>query len=406
MSTQDYPLPSHVPPELAMTFPLTTRDIRYVNPHKEIIPKLHEGPPIFYGTNIFPVPPGGGWVLTRAEDLKAVYENTDAFIKKGNAEFASMIGESWDVIPTELDPPKHTAFRRALDPVFSPKEMAKLENKVSGRAEELIAKFKDKGEVDFIRDFAIPFPVTIVLDLLGLPVERMDEFLGWEHNLLHTSIPEDRRNAIITLKQYLLEEIEKREKNPTDDLISNALNMEAEGRKWTKEEVFGHCFNLFIGGLDTVTANLGFHFHHLATHLDDQQQLREDPAKIELAVMEFMRAYAAVTTIRICNKETKIHGVTIKPGERVAMSTPLGSNDPEAFDNPTEVRLDRRPVHLSFGHGIHRCLGAHLARRELKVAMKDMLTELPEFRLKPGFEVPYLMSNVMHIQELPLVWDA
>lgn len=406
MPDQDYPLPSHVPPELAMPFPLTARTVTTVNPHLEMVPKLHEGPPIFYGTNIFPIAPGGGWVIRRAEDLKAVYDNTDAFIKKGNSEFAPMIGETWDVIPTELDPPKHTVFRRALDPVFSPRQMAKQEARVSGRAEGLIATFKNRGHVDFIKEFAIPFPVTIILDLLGLPQDRMYEFLDWEHDLLHTTIAEDRRTAIRTLKAFLMEEIEKREKNPTDDLISSALKIEAGGRKWTREEVFGHCFNLFIGGLDTVTANLGLHFHHLATHPEHQRELRENPQKIELAVMELMRAYPAVTSMRICSKEITLHGVTIKPGDRVAMSTPLGSNDPEIYDSPQEVRFDRRPVHLSFGHGIHRCLGAHLARRELKVAMEDMLKTLPEFRLKPGFEVPYLLSNVLHIQELQLVWDV
>lgn len=406
MSAADYPLPSHVPPELAMEFPLTTRKIAYVNPHKVIIPQLHKGPDIIYATNIFPVAPGGGWVLRRAEDMKKVYEDNEHFIKKGNAQFASMIGESWDVIPTELDPPKHTAFRRALEPVFSPRRMAELETKVSGRAEELISKFKKKGHVEFVKDFAVPFPVSIILDLLGLPQERMDEFMGWEHNLLHTSVFEDRKNAVATLKAFIYDEIAKREKNPTDDLISSTLNMEAEGRKWTREEVFGHIFNLFIGGLDTVTANLGHQFHHLATHLDDQRTLRENPAMVEQAVLELMRAYAAVTTMRICSKEITIHGVTIKPGDRVALCTPLGSNDPELFENPTEVILDRRPVHLSLGHGIHRCLGAHLARRELKVAITDMLAELPEFRLKPGFQVPYLMSNVMHVNELQLEWDV
>ncbi|MAT51316.1 MAG: cytochrome [Porticoccaceae bacterium] len=405
MSQQDYPLPSHVPAELAVEFPLTTRKIGYVHPHKEIIPKLHQGRDIVYATNIFPVPPGGGWVVRRAEDLKHVYEDTENFIKKGNAQFASMLGESWDAIPTELDPPKHTAFRRALEPIFSPRRMAALEQKVSGRAEELIAKFKDKGHVEFIKEFAVPFPVSIVLDLLGLPQDRMDEFMGWEHNLLHTGDVEARRNAVKTLKDYLYEVIADRKKNPGDDLISNALTLESEGRKWTEEEVFGHCFNLFIGGLDTVTANLGWHFHHLATHPEDQRTLRENPGMIEQAVLELMRAYAAVTTIRICAKETELCGVTIKPGDRVALCTPLGSNDPEAFEDPTKVILDRRPAHLSFGHGIHRCLGAHLARRELKVAITDMLAELPEFRLKEGFEVPYLMSNVMHVDKLELVWD-
>ena len=126
-------LPSHVPPELAMEFPLTTRTISYTNPFTDVIPNIHKGPAVFWGTNIFPGPKGG-WVLRRQEDLIKVYEDTEGFIKKGNSEFSSMIDERWDVIPTELDPPKHTGFRRALEPVFSPRKMAELEHKVAGRA--------------------------------------------------------------------------------------------------------------------------------------------------------------------------------------------------------------------------------------------------------------------------------
>lgn len=397
-------LPSHVPPELAMEFPLTTRVVEQVNPFVDVIPKIHQGPDIFWGTNIFPGPKGG-WVVRKHADLIKIYENTTDFIKKGNAEYSSAIGESWDVIPTELDPPKHTAFRRALEPVFSPKKMAELEYKVANRADELIDKFKNKGEVEFIKDFATPFPCTIVLDLLGLDCARLDEFLRWEHNMLHSDDIETRVSTIRIVKQFLLDEIEDRRKNPTDDLISNALNMEAEGRKWTTMEVLGHCFNLFIGGLDTVTANLGHQFYHLATHLDDQRYLRENPEKIGVAVIELMRAYSAVTTMRICARDIDFGGISMKKGDRVAMSTPLGSNDPEVFENPTEVRFDRRPVHLGMGHGIHRCLGQHLARREINVAIKEILAAIPEFRLKPGFKMSYLMSNVMHVKELPLVWS-
>ncbi|MFA7556061.1 MAG: cytochrome P450 [Spongiibacteraceae bacterium] len=396
--------PSHVPPELVMEFPLTTRTLNYENPFNTLVPELHKGPSIFWSTNAFPGPTGG-WVIRRQEDLKSLYEHTAEFVKRGNTGFSALIGEDWDIVPSELDAPKHTAFRRALEPVFSPKRMAELESKVLNRASDLIAKFKDKGEVEFIKAFATPFPCTIVLDLLGLPQDRLDEFLDWEYGLIHKESLEERKQAVMSVRNCLWEEIEKREKNPTDDLISNALNLEADGRKWTRDEVFGHCFNLFIGGLDTVTANLGLHFTHLATHLDDQRELREDPQKIDLAIPELMRAYAAVTTARVCAKDFTLHGVTIKAGDLVAMSTPLGSNDPEVYDAPELVKIDRRPLHLSFGHGIHRCLGAHLARRELKVAMTEMLQQLPEFRLKPGTKVGYYMSNVIHVDKLPLVWS-
>ena len=397
-------LPDHVPPELARPFVLTPRKVSHRNPYTDIIPELHRGPAIFYGTDIFPGPGGGGWVIRRAEDLKAVYDNTVDFVKKGNGQFASMIGESWDVIPTELDPPRHTAFRKALNPVFSPKNMGALDALVTERAQSYIAKFKDRGEVEFVKEFAIPFPVSIFLDLLGLPQGRMDQFLQWEFSLLHTNDLGARVAAIRAVKALLLDEIQKRRGGAGDDLISSTLRMQVDGRPWTDEEVFGHCFNLFLGGLDTVSANVGLHFYHFATHPEDQRALREDPSKLEIGLSELLRAYAAVTTLRICAKEINIHGVTIKPGDRVAMPTPLGSNDPEAFEAPTEVRLDRRPAHLTFGYGPHRCLGSHLARRELQIAITEMFRVIPEFKLKLDFDVPFFLSNIIHVDELPLVW--
>src|ERR1700683_4116585 len=128
-------LPDHVPPELARPFALTPRKTVMQNPYTDIIPILHRGPAIFYGTDIFPGPGGGGWVIRRAEDLKAVYDNTVDFVKKGNGEVASMVGGTWDVSPTELDPPRHTAFRRALNPVFAPKTINQLDSLVKERAQ-------------------------------------------------------------------------------------------------------------------------------------------------------------------------------------------------------------------------------------------------------------------------------
>ena len=137
----------------------------------------------------------------------------------------------------------------------------------------------------------------------------------------------------------------------------------------------------------------GLHFYHFATHPEDQRELRKDPSKLEIGLSELLRAYSAVTTLRICAKEINIHGVTIKPGDRVAMPTPLGSNDPEAFEAPTEVRLDRRPAHLTFGYGPHRCLGSHLARRELQIAITEMFRVIPEFKLKLEFRCAFFLEQ-------------
>jgi cytochrome P450 len=397
-------LPDNVPADLAMTFPLTPRTATTINPYTDIIPRLHEGPPIFWGTDVFPGRQGG-WVVRRAEDLRKIYADTENFHKRGNTGFAAGIGESWDIIPTELDPPRHTGFRNALNPVFSPKRMGELDGKVRLRAREYIDRFKDKGSCDFVKDFAVPFPVSIFLDLLGLPQEEMQQFLDWEFSLLHTDDMEDRVQGTRAVKAYLLNAIDERRRTPGDDLISIALQLEVDGRKWSPEEVFGHCFNLYLGGLDTVSANIGLHFFHLATNPAHQNQLRENPAGATLAIEELLRAYAAVTTFRICTHDIDLYGVSIRAGDRVAMSTPLGSNDPEAFEAPTEVRFDRRPSHLTFGYGPHRCLGAHLARRELQIAMQEMLAALPEFSVESGFDVPFYLSNIIHVDSLPLIWN-
>src|SRR5208283_1259649 len=133
---------------------------------------------------------------------------------------------------------------------------------------------------------------------------------------------------------------EDRRRHPKDDLITNATTALVDGRPFTDIEVLGHCFNLYVGGLDTVASNLGLHFYHLASHLDDQRALRDDPSIISTGVEELLRAYAAVTTFRICAKPFELKGVTFLPGDKVAMATPLGGRDPGEYDHPNEVKLD------------------------------------------------------------------
>jgi len=244
-----------------------------------------------------------------------------------------------------------------------------------------------------------------VLDLLGLPQDRMQQFLKWEKEMLHTNDWQVRGNAVRQVKEYLLEEIEARRKAPRDDYISKVLNFEADGRKWNEEEVFGHCFNLYLGGLDTVTSLLGNIFEYLASHPEHQNSLRNDPSQIVLAVEEFLRAFAPVTAFRIASKEIEIHGQKIMPGEYVAFCTPVVGRDPNFYPNPQEVRFDRKAPHMSLGSGIHKCLGMHLARLELQIAVEEFVGTLPEFRVKDGFKVGYFVGNILHVPELHLQWN-
>jgi cytochrome P450 len=364
-----------------------------------------EKPPVFWCPNIYP-DGTGGWVVRRVEDLKEVYADDDLFTKKGFSGFAKMIGEDWNLVPTELTGETHQKVRRVLNPVFAPAKMFSLDDMVRNRARDLIGKFKARGYCDFVAEFAVPFPVSIFLDLFGLDQSQIPQFLAWEHALLHGTDMAARIKATHEVKQCLLEAIAARRENPKDDLITHALDYEIDGKPWTNEMVYGYCFNLFVGGLDTVTANLGLHMYHLATHPAQQEEVRADPARLTLAIEELLRAYAAVTTFRTVTREVEFHGVRMLPGDKVAMSTALTARDPEGWPSPDVVDFERKPSHLTFGSSSHRCLGMHLARRELLIAQQEMLANLPAFTLDNSEPVPFWMGSIIQVQKLPLVWKS
>jgi cytochrome P450 len=256
-----------------------------------------------------------------------------------------------------------------------------------------------------MKDFAYAFPIKVFLELMGLPQESAAQFLTWEHGLLHDANLEKIKDATRSVNAYLREQCNDRRVNPRDDLLTFGVQAEVDGRKFTDDELTGLCFNLFIGGLDTVSTNMGLQFRHLAERQDHQAILRSHPEMIPDAIDEFMRAYAPILNSRQCIKETRIRGVTIRKGDKVMLPAFLAGRDPEVYDRPEEVVLDRRPRHVTFGFGIHLCLGMHLARRELRIAMEEFLAEMPEFRIAPGVTIESYLAGTIQPIEVPLVWE-
>jgi cytochrome P450 len=166
----------------------------------------------------------------------------------------------------------------------------------------------------------------------------------------------------------------------------------------------GYCFNLFVGGLDTVSTNIGHQFRHLAEHSEHQMLLRREPARIGEAVEEFLRAYASSVTPRRCIKKVEIGGVTMMPGDPVLMATFLADHDPEAFADPDQVIFDRKPRHVGFGFGPHMCIGMHLAKREMRIAIEEFLAEIPPFKITPGAEIESYLGGMITPIELPISW--
>lgn len=398
------PLPEHVPESLVRPFPFIFGLTTDRDPFNDLAASVQEQPEIFYAPHAYP---GGtpAWIVRRAQDLREIYYDTEHFSSKDFGSFAKLVGETWSILPAESDPPTHALHRTFVNPFFTPKAMAKLEDRIRVTAVEYVDTFKDKGACEFMRDFAFEFPIKVFLELMGLPLDKTAEFLEWEINLLHNHDMAKVADATRSVVAYLRGEIADRRINPRNDLITAGVQAKIEGRDLTEDELVGFTFNLFIGGLDTVSTNMGLHFRHLAEHPADQEFLRQNPDRIPDAIEELMRAYAAVTTFRTCQKEIVFKGVKMLPGDKVAMCTTIAGRDPQEYDHPNEVRFDRKPKSLSFGYGPHLCVGMHLARREMRIAMEEMLRRVPVFQVKPGHVIHSHMGMIQPV-ELPLVWRA
>lgn len=398
----DHGIPAHVPEDLVHDWPFIFGQTYKGDPFNELIPAMHQRPPVFFAPNAYPGD-GPAWVVRRQADLTAIYKDNVNFSNMGFAPFARLIGETWYNVPAEMDPPKHGRYRAMIFPLFTPKAVRALEDKVLGYARQYIDRFKNKGGCEFMSEFAFEFPIKVILDLIGLPQEMTKQFLEWETSLLHGKDLNEIAAATRIVVDYLRGEIAERKKNPREDLITFGINAEVDGVRMSDDEVLGFAFNLFIGGLDTVSTNLGLHFWHLATHPEDQAYLRANPDAIPDAIEEMLRAYGAVSTFRTVVNEITIGGVRMLPGDKVVMSTSLAGRDPEAWERPNDVILTRKPQHISFAIGPHVCLGLHLARRELHTAIREFLKEIPPFRLAEGAAMEFRLGMIQPLK-LPLVW--
>jgi cytochrome P450 len=396
--------PAHVPPELVRDFQFENLPGAGLDAVQAAADAVRGGPEIFYALNVRHGAQDN-WVVTTHEMIREVFQNTELFSSKGGANFSALLGETWDLLPLEVDPPEHEKWRVVMNPVFSPKRMKAVEADIKATAARLVDGALAKGETEFVRDFSEVFPVTIFLSLMGLPLDQTAQFLDWENGILHSGEMDTRIACARAINDYLLGVIAERRKAPTDDLVSYILGQQIDGRAVTDKEALAICFLLFVAGLDTVTATLGFIFKHLAEHPEHQQQLRDKPELIGDAIEELMRAYPIVVSSRLVTRDVDFHGVKMKQGDRVTLATMLAGRDGTEFPNPDVVDFAREKVnHISFAAGPHRCIGSHLARREMRVAVEEWLGRVPPFRVKPGETPTTHAIGVFGVDYLPLVW--
>ncbi|HEY5013255.1 MAG TPA: cytochrome P450 [Acidimicrobiia bacterium] len=347
-------------------------------------------------------------LLARHDDVMHALRHPELFSSNMDA---IDIGNVRPLIPLQIDPPDHVKFRRLLDPLFSPKEVAKLEPEVRRLVNELIDGFEAAGEVELSDQFAIPLPCTVFLALLGLPIEDLDLFLRFKDSIIRPvgDTPEAAKAVQSAAGQeiyaYFQKVVDARRVERRDDLISGFVAAEVDGHRLSDNDILDICYLFLLAGLDTVTASLTCAVAYLAAHPDRRDAISADLSLVPAAVEELLRWETPVPGVpRVAMTDVQIGGEQVREGDSVMCLLGAANIDASEFPDPDVVDLERPGNrHLAFGGGVHRCLGSHLARLEMRVALEELHRRLPDYALKAG-ETPRYTSGIRAVEYLPLVF--
>jgi cytochrome P450 len=324
------------------------------------------------------------------------------------------IGNERPLIPLQIDPPHHNKYRVLLDPWLAPRKVARLEDEVAELVNDLIDGFIDNGSCDLVQDLAVPLPCTVFLRLLGLPLKDLGFFLGVKDGIIRGNNEpryEDGQAARVAAGRqcydYFETALDRIAEEQTPGLLLDLLNAEIDGMRLTREEIMDICYLFIIAGLDTVTDSLCCFYSYLATHPDDRQMIVDDPTLIPGAVEELLRWDSPVSAVvRTAVEDTELSGCPIHKGDSVMVVVGAANTDPDGL--PDADRVDFRRTnnrHLAFGGGIHRCLGSHLARLELRVVMREWHRRIPEYSIAEGAN-PVWTPMLRACDQLPLVFGS
>jgi cytochrome P450 len=351
-------------------------------------------------------------IQTRAD---IAYVNKHPAVEQG----CKYLGSDHPSIPMGYDGPDHRKYRKLLDPVFTAKRVQPLESKVRAEAERLIEGFLEAGEVDAYAGFCEPLPSQIFLSIMGLPMEDLPGFLNFKNLTLSNHADKSaysqeehaarQAEAVVWIREYFDRDLDAREREPgqRDDMIGWLLGAEVDGQRLSRQEMHDVLGLLMIAGLDTVAGSLGCQLAYLARHPEQRAKLVADPALIPGAIEELMRwETPVIEAFRITKSGLDLpSGTHVPAGSWLHLSWASANVDPATFDNPLKVDFTRHPnPHLSFANGFHRCLGSHLARLEMRVALEVWHERIPEYRLEEGAELIFT-GNPRAPHHLQLTWQ-
>lgn len=368
------------------------------------------------GPVVYSTAHGGHWIVTHYKEIHQVFTDAETFSSYPNnlvtpADFGRFI-------PLELDPPEHTAYRHALQPLFSPQRMKRLGDDIRGVVNDLIDEFAPTGQAEFISQFAHELPARVFLALMDWPLtdapmftEATDAVLFGKPGGEGTQEENDQAMmmAAMTIAGHFHGVIAERRANPGDDATSRLIHTEVElpdgKRLLTDEELFRMFFLLLMGGLHTVQGSLAWTIAQFTKYPEQRSAIIADPTLIPKAVEEILRIEAAVIPGRCATRDVELGGVQIAKGDQLILMLCAANRDPAEFAEPGTLDINRTPNrHLSFGAGPHRCLGSHLGRIELVIALEELHRRIPDYELVESDPPSYHSTQVRGCHRMPITF--
>ncbi|MBV1918084.1 MAG: cytochrome P450 [Sphingomonadaceae bacterium] len=339
---------------------------------------------------------GGFWVATRYRDILRLAQENDTFTAAKTFDPDTGIVEGGTslppmpvarLVPAETENPEWEGFRGLLNPRLSPKAVELLRSRAEGFAAGLIDRVIETGRMDIVDDYTNPLTAMVTLAVLGIPPEEWRTFADPLHALTSLRKSDPAYPHAIELAQIMdkriEEEIDRRTANPGDDLISYLLNSKIDGQALRREDIHQMIFNVIAGGVDTTASLTANVILHLQENPDHRRRLIEDRTLIPKAREEFVRYFSPLHgTVRTAKTGASVAGQNVSAGDRIYLLLASANRDPEIFEDPDEVVLDRCPNrHIGFGAGMHRCVGSFLARMMFETMLNEFLDRIPEYEV-------------------------
>ena len=343
---------------------------------------------------------GGFWVVSRHAEISSILNDQENFI---NAKGVTLPPLSQPVpsIPLESDPPLHRQYRAVMLPYLSPRAIQLHDDKIRAIITDALDTIAANGTGDLMADFAARIPARAMAFIFGFSDEdayRFDHDFSAVVAAAGSDDPQILKAAGEKLLSFLREKLEDGRDNPDqDNLVSAILKHEIDGRKLTESECLGLLWTTAGGAIDTTKYAIGHLVRELGVNREIRNRLIEDPSLIPVAIEESLRLNAsAFMTARTVARKVTLGDVTMQPGDRVLIVHGWANRDEQVFSSPDEMNIDRKPTrHLTFGYGAHQCVGMHLARRELKIAIEELLQRIPDYELEQPDKSPLLLGGLM-----------